>query len=224
MPALEPNPLKGTPRAVFGAMLRHYRWRVPIRPATADIDAVAALNPSNEQRLAGTLRAKFKRQGMIQTISTIISSSALIGVVVSLILQARLLRTTQLQAVRMAQVELIKLEIEHPQIVQKVAGEAEQCDIAQRAYFNWRVKFLELGHSSKVVSPASVGIQAAILFESGEFYLWWGAVRHIYQAEATTKLEKDFFHIIDRQYERQSGPISADNSEISPERPPSIAN
>lgn len=71
MPALEPNPLKGTPRAVFGAMLRHYRmrasltqdqvgglahvsgklisayengWRVPTRPTTVDIDAVAALN------------------------------------------------------------------------------------------------------------------------------------------------------------------------------------
>lgn len=71
MPALEANPLKGTPRAVFGAMLRHYRVRagltqdqvgalahvsgklisayengrrVPTRPTTADIDAVAALN------------------------------------------------------------------------------------------------------------------------------------------------------------------------------------
>lgn len=71
MPALESNPLKGTPRAVFGAMLRHYRVRagltqdqvgalahvsgklisayengrrVPTRPTTADIDSVAALN------------------------------------------------------------------------------------------------------------------------------------------------------------------------------------
>ncbi len=61
MPALESNPPKGTPRAVFGAMLRHYRmragltqdqvgslahvsgklisayengWRVPTRPTT----------------------------------------------------------------------------------------------------------------------------------------------------------------------------------------------
>jgi transcriptional regulator with XRE-family HTH domain len=71
MPALESNPPKGTPRAVFGAMLRHYRmragltqdqvgslahvsgklisayengWRVPTRPTTADIDGVAELN------------------------------------------------------------------------------------------------------------------------------------------------------------------------------------
>lgn len=71
MPALESNPPKGTPRAVFGAMLRHYRmragltqdqvgslahvsgklisayengWRVPTRPTTADIDGVAQLN------------------------------------------------------------------------------------------------------------------------------------------------------------------------------------
>jgi transcriptional regulator with XRE-family HTH domain len=71
MPALESNPPKGTPRAVFGAMLRHYRmragltqdqvgslahvsgklisayengWRVPTRPTTADIDAVRELN------------------------------------------------------------------------------------------------------------------------------------------------------------------------------------
>ena len=71
MPALESNPLKGTPRAVFGAMLRHYRVRagltqdqvgafahvsgklisayengrrVPTRPTTVDIDSVAALN------------------------------------------------------------------------------------------------------------------------------------------------------------------------------------
>jgi transcriptional regulator with XRE-family HTH domain len=71
MPAQESNPLKGTPRAVFGAMLRHYRVRagltqdqvgalahvsgklisayengrrVPTRPTTADIDSVAALS------------------------------------------------------------------------------------------------------------------------------------------------------------------------------------
>ncbi len=71
MPALESNPPKGTPRAVFGAMLRHYRmragltqdqvgsrahvsgklisayengWRVPTRPTTGDIDAVGELN------------------------------------------------------------------------------------------------------------------------------------------------------------------------------------
>jgi transcriptional regulator with XRE-family HTH domain len=71
MPAIESNPPKGTPRAVFGAMLRHYRvtagltqdqiggmahvsgklisayengWRVPTKPTTADIDAVPELN------------------------------------------------------------------------------------------------------------------------------------------------------------------------------------
>src|SRR5580658_2549065 len=71
MPALESNPPKGTPRAVFGAMLRHYRvragltqdqvgalahvsgklisayengWRVPTRPTTGHIDAVAQLS------------------------------------------------------------------------------------------------------------------------------------------------------------------------------------
>jgi transcriptional regulator with XRE-family HTH domain len=71
MPPAEPNPPKGTPRAVFGAMLRHYRtsagltqdqlgamahvsgklisayengWRVPTRPTTTEIDAVAQMN------------------------------------------------------------------------------------------------------------------------------------------------------------------------------------
>jgi transcriptional regulator with XRE-family HTH domain len=71
MSALESNPPKGTPRAVFGAMLRHYRvragltqdqvgalahvsgklisayengWRVPTRPTTVDVDAVPELN------------------------------------------------------------------------------------------------------------------------------------------------------------------------------------
>jgi transcriptional regulator with XRE-family HTH domain len=73
MPLQEPNPPKGTPRAVFGAMLRHYRmragltqdhlgglahvsgklisayengWRVPTRPTTADIDTVPEMNTS----------------------------------------------------------------------------------------------------------------------------------------------------------------------------------
>ncbi len=71
MAAAESNPPKGTPRAVFGAMLRHYRvragltqdrvgalahvsgklisayengWRVPTRATTADIDTVGELN------------------------------------------------------------------------------------------------------------------------------------------------------------------------------------
>jgi transcriptional regulator with XRE-family HTH domain len=71
MSAIESNPPKGSPRAVFGAMLRHYRvtagltqdqvgalahvsgklisayengWRVPTKPTTADIDTVLELN------------------------------------------------------------------------------------------------------------------------------------------------------------------------------------
>jgi|SRR5215469_7259432 len=71
MASQEANPPKGSPRAVFGAMLRHYRtragltqdqlgalahvsgklisayengWRVPTRPTTADIDAVPEMN------------------------------------------------------------------------------------------------------------------------------------------------------------------------------------
>ena len=71
MPAIESNPPKGSPRAVFGAMLRHYRvtagltqdqvgalahvsgklisayengWRVPTKPTTSDIDAVPGLD------------------------------------------------------------------------------------------------------------------------------------------------------------------------------------
>ncbi len=71
MAAVESNPPKGTPRAVFGAMLRHYRvragltqdqvgalahvsgklisayengWRVPTRATTVDIDLVGELN------------------------------------------------------------------------------------------------------------------------------------------------------------------------------------
>src|SRR5690348_16194856 len=98
-------------------------------------------------------------------LSTLISSLALVGVVVSLLLQARLLRTTQLQAARTAQLELIRLAIEHPALSRKGMSPTEKYASAQRAFFNWRVKYLELGYSLKVISLHSVMIQAGQMFK-----------------------------------------------------------
>ena len=56
----------------------------------------------------------------IAIISTLISSIALVGVAVSLVLQARQLRASQIQASRATQVELIKVSIDSRELISDI--------------------------------------------------------------------------------------------------------
>jgi len=136
---------------------------------------------------------------IIAIISTLISSIALTGVAVSLLLQARQLRASQIQASRSAQVELIKMAVDNRELISQLFGSQPESYLKD-VFINWLFKYLELGYSVKVISAKSVQIQALRLFEFDYPHEWWARAREVYSVEATTKRERQFFAIIDKTF------------------------
>jgi hypothetical protein len=149
---------------------------------------------------------------VIAVVSTLISSIALVGVALSLLLQARQLRTTQLQASRAAQLELIRIAADNRGLIFDVLGEADPESYLKGAFINWFFKYMELSYSMRALSEASVRTQATRLFAAGYPYNWWAKAREVYQIEAETKHERQFFNIVDEAFShasKQRGPDSA---------------
>jgi Family of unknown function (DUF6082) len=149
----------------------------------------------------------------IAIISILISSIALVAVAVSLLLQARQLRASQIQTSRAAQVELIKLAFDNRELVSEIYGNKSE-DYFKGAYINWLVKYLELSYSMKVISEDSARLQITRLFTADYPYEWWARVRDVYDVEATTKSERRFLAITDEAFrlatqQRQSNPAEA---------------
>jgi hypothetical protein len=157
----------------------------------------------------------------IAIISTLISSIALIGVAVSLLLQARQLRASQVQASRAAQVELVKMAVDNREVISDIFGD-EPATYLKGVFINWFFKYLELSYSMKAISAKSVHLQVIRLFTVSYPYEWWIKTREIYEIEATTKREREFFAIIDgafRQAARQRESSSDSSSKGSPTTP-----
>ena len=138
----------------------------------------------------------------IAVLSIIISSVALLGVAYSLILQALQLRANQLQVSRATQLELVKLVIDNPELVSDSIDQSDP-ELTARAgsLLNYRIKQLELSYSVKAVSSASVRLQARLLFKDNHPVQWWAGAREVYAAEAATRRERQFFALVDQEYE-----------------------
>ena len=73
---------------------------------------------------------------------------------------------------------------------------------AIRSFLNFRLKQLELSYSVKAISLQSVRLQARIMFAEGYPVEWWRGVREIYESEAATRRERQFFATVDEEYMR----------------------
>jgi Family of unknown function (DUF6082) len=141
---------------------------------------------------------------VVATISVLISSIALAGVALSLLLQAWQLRTSQLQASRAAQAELVRICIDNPELTAAALGKTDPDGYVKSVFVNWNIKYLELSYSIKAISASSVQVQVAGIFGAEYPRNWWSEVRPIYAAEATTRRERSFFAIVDREFNRAS--------------------
>jgi hypothetical protein len=142
--------------------------------------------------------------GILAIVSTLISSVALVGVAASLVIQTRQLRTSQLQATRAAQAEVVRISLENPRLfVHDARTGADRADLyALHAYTNLIFKYLELGFEIGVVSEPSVRAQVAVLFESAYRRRWWASARRTYAIEAATRRERRFAQIVENEFEK----------------------
>lgn len=138
----------------------------------------------------------------LSLIAIIISSIALIGVALGLMLQARQLRTDRLQAMRVLQLELIKIGLDNPKLLPYSIRNVESENLPQTTYLNLWVKYLETGYEFGAVSKEGAALQMAQIFDSEFPRAWWTTSgRAFYKAEAGTKSRKEFFVIADAEFQ-----------------------
>jgi hypothetical protein len=155
---------------------------------------------------------------VLSIVATIISSVALIGVAVGLILQGRQLKANQIQVMREMHLELMRVGINNPIVSASVYEGTSPEDFPRDSLINLSLKFLETGYSLKAITTRSVALQAARLFESEYVRAWWtNGMRDIFEAEAGAKSEKEFFTIVDSAFQDVMQNLhSASRSDIEP--------
>lgn len=139
---------------------------------------------------------------LISIIATIISSIALIGVAAGLILQARQIRISQIQAVRSLHLELIKTGIDNPSLVAALVSEdTDPSESEKIAYLNLWVEFWRAGYGMKSMSKASIAFYAQLIFEREYARRWWQTGRDLHYIEVSGKRERDFLDIVDAEFQ-----------------------
>lgn len=141
-------------------------------------------------------------ESILSIFATIISSFALIGVAVGLVLQSRQLKAGQLQIVRQMHLELIKIMIENPALATTIYTDRDPAYLANASFLNFQMILLETNYSLKMLPGKALGFHVRSLFASEFARTWWATLaRDTYEAEAVTKLEKEFLAIVDAAFQ-----------------------
>lgn len=140
---------------------------------------------------------------VISLISILISSIALVGVAISLLMQNRQLRISQIQATRATQAALVQIGLNNLTLAAEAFGFSDVDWLGKSALVNWQVRHWEASHSIKTMSDESVQVEAAALFASEFAREWWLRAREAYRVAAKTKHEQRFFTIMDREFDRK---------------------
>jgi Family of unknown function (DUF6082) len=142
-------------------------------------------------------------QSALSVIAIVVSSIALIGVVIGLILQNRQVKASQHQVMREMQLEIIKLGIENPALNASVyEGQFDAADVARAHYINLLMHFWQTCFSLKTMTGRAVAIETDYLFRAEFPRTWWAQGRGFFEAEAGTKSEKEFYKIVDSIFEQ----------------------
>ena len=157
---------------------------------------------------------------IIAVISTLISSIALVAVAASLLLQARQLRTSQVQVTRTAQQELIKFSLENPNVVAGVLGITNPKAYANDAYLNWYVSYLSMSFDIKTMSKSNLRflLRESIAIENSR--RWWAVAGSSYHDWAISRRDKEFVSILEEEFRRPSaGTAPGEKDAVPPEVP-----
>lgn len=100
------------------------------------------------------------------------------------------------------QLEIARMAIDNPKLRPRSANLSDpEQTAAIGSWLNLRLKQLELSYSVKAITSQSVRLQARIMFAEGYPVEWWRDVREIYEGEAATRREQQFFVIVDDEHE-----------------------
>jgi hypothetical protein len=136
----------------------------------------------------------------IAIISELISSIAPVGVAITLLLESRQLRTSQIQAARTLDGELIRLAVDYPSIAEVVGLRVSSDDYPKYAFLNLLLESWEMGYQLQTMPAKAVQGHARTMFNSEYARSWWPAVRKVWDDSAATKREKEFVALVDGEF------------------------
>ena len=102
--------------------------------------------------------------------------------------------------------------LDNPELTASIYEDTNVEDWPKTIFLNFHMKFWETGYSLKIFTKKSVALQARNIFASEYARTWWTGARKTYQVEADTKLEKEFFTVVDGVFQDVMQSLQSSNS------------
>ncbi|MFI5835011.1 DUF6082 family protein [Micromonospora sp. NPDC051300] len=153
--------------------------------------------------------------------SAILAALALIGVVVSLIVQAREAKAAREQALRALHTDLLKMAIDAPDLLECWGPIEESTDLAwfrRHVYSNLIVTHWQLMWEVDTLSEAHLEVLADQFFKGVSGRRFWAEARGPRMKAETSRRARRFTSVMDRRYQRAvaAGP-AVDAAPLRPE-------
>lgn len=166
----------------------------------------------------GNSRAWTERSEIGQTYgaaAALLSVLALVGISVSLILQAREAKAAREHASRVTHSELLQMAIEDP-VYRECWGPVDHSrserELQQHIYTNLIVSYWQSRFELGMFSEAHLRAGASEMFAAVPGRRFWAATRNVRRETAQTRRARRFHRILDEEYDRAiaAGPPTAD--------------
>ncbi|GIH92163.1 DUF6082 family protein [Planobispora siamensis] len=162
--------------------------------------------------------------------STLLSVLALLGVAVSLVLQAREAKSDREQALRMLHTDLMKMAMEDP-LYRRAWGpffDSDDHDTPrEHMYVNLIVSQWAMEYELETITEQHLRSIAFTLFSGPAGRRYWRNVRDLRLESASTRRERRFHQILDEEFARAPeppGPPPASGSDSGDSPPPAPAS
>lgn len=150
--------------------------------------------------------------------SAILSSFALIGIVLSTVIGLRQARIGQQEAARSMQFELMKMQLDDPTLATSLppdAGEGDRLLWRRAIYRNMTFMYLRSSYLTEDISDVALGLQMGIIFQNAEARAWWQKVRSDYATGNRRRPERKFVEIVEQQWQAAQDLAMPANSEAT---------
>lgn len=138
---------------------------------------------------------------IIAIVSTLISSIALVGVMVGLMMQARQLQLGRVQAFLSTQAELLRMTLEYPDSsVTYRAATTDPATIRIYVTLNWRLRHFLFGYAIGQMSESAIRDQVTFMFSTPEGREWWSFSRSYWECGSATRKERKYLAIVNEVY------------------------
>ena len=128
---------------------------------------------------------------LISIISTLISSIALLGVALGLLLQARQLRASQIRLPVLRKVELLRFAIDNPGMVSPIDGIADIDKFVKYVIRNWYFTYLSMSYDNSTITKTALQRVANTAFRDGVTRNYWAEAGNSFYGVATSRRKKN---------------------------------